>query len=213
MATALADALRDEGTPGRGGNDSPETSDAKDDNESALESVELIEKMLVGVTDQAKAILNAEKCTLWLVNPKTQAMWSFLANVTGEGTKMNDEAATSDNILHITVGTGLVGVSPQARRPPPQPDSQKRLTGCFRCQICAQSGEVITVDDAWEDDRFDKTVSAQVSPSLPILLHVSSILLPTFPLLYSILLYFYSSICQVPNCLPPPTRASNHPPQ
>jgi len=116
--------------------DSPEKAQQADEADATLESVELIEQMMLGVTENAKEILGAQKCTVWLVNPKTEAMWSFLADTDGMGTSLSEEdskdAAAAARVLHIKVGTGLAG-------------------------ICASTGEVIEVADAQQDARFDKS--------------------------------------------------------
>eukprot|EP01047_Picozoa_sp_COSAG01_P035212 COSAG01_NODE_2686_length_7252_cov_3.534741_4_plen_169_part_00 len=83
-----------------------------------LDSVELVQKLLIGVTEQAKVVSGAEKCTLWLVRPKTGIMWSFLSDIEGDRVKMNSsDEDTSDikrRILRIPVGKGLAGMCAEA---------------------------------------------------------------------------------------------------
>ena len=143
LATQLAEQIRQEEVENsveaevKSDDDNKVEQDGDLNASATLDSVELIEQMMVGVTDQAKSILGAERCTLWLVNPKTQSMWSFLADVDGLGTTMSGEAnATTQRVLRIAVGTGLAGT-------------------------CAATGEVILVDDAWNDSRFDKSHDAK----------------------------------------------------
>ena len=134
MAEELANQLRKEQEQEQ--DDTPENAETADDADASLESVELIEQMMVGVTENAKAILSAERCTLWLVNPRTQMMWSFLADTDGLGTKVTTEestdAAQAARVLRIPVGSGLTG-------------------------SCAATGEVIAVQDAMADARFDSS--------------------------------------------------------
>jgi len=134
LATELADRIRTEEQ--QVADAAPEGPRNADEAEETLDSVELIEKMMLGVTENATAILGAEKCTLWLVNPKTQAMWSFLADTDGTGATLTGEdskdAEAAARVLRTTVGTGLAGT-------------------------CAATGEVIEVPDAWQDARFDKS--------------------------------------------------------
>ena len=135
LAKELAEQLREEQRQQQEAVQSENTE--RDDADATLESVELIETMMVGVTDQAKTILGADRCTLWLVNAKTQQMWSFLSDADGSGsTKMQGEdsndAVTAERVLRVKVGTGLAG-------------------------CCAATGEVIEVQDAASDERFDKS--------------------------------------------------------
>lgn len=111
-----------------------------DDDDKALGSVDVIQKMMIGVTEQAKAVAGAERCTFWLVNPKTAAMWSFLTDAGGSDTSINlsddgdgdKAAAAAERILRMPVGTGVAGQ-------------------------CAATAKVINIADAWKDDRFDKS--------------------------------------------------------
>lgn len=132
MAEELANQLRKEQEQ----EDTPENAENADDADATLESVELIEQMMVGVTENAKATLGAERCTLWLVNPRTQMMWSFLADTDGSGaqvaTEESTDAAQAARVLRIKVGSGLTGT-------------------------CAATGEVIAVADATADARFDSS--------------------------------------------------------
>ena len=101
MAEELANQLRKEQEQ----EDTPENAENADDADATLESVELIEQMMVGVTENAKATLGAERCTLWLVNPRTQMMWSFLADTDGSGaqvaTEESTDAAQAARVLRI----------------------------------------------------------------------------------------------------------------
>jgi hypothetical protein len=120
MAADLASTLRSEDQDAAG--DAQAGAEANE----ALDSVEMVQQMMIGVTEQAKVVSGAEKCTLWLVRPKTGMMWSFLSDVDGAGVKMaSGEDAIEDakqRILRIPVGNGLAG-------------------------ICAETGEVISIAD------------------------------------------------------------------
>lgn len=133
LAAELANQIRTEQQKADGG---PENAQQADEAEATLDSVELIEQMMLGVTENAIAMLGAVRCTLWLVNPQHQTMWSFLADTDGTGATLTGEdakdAAAAARVLHIEVGTGLAGT-------------------------CAATGEVIEVPDAWQDARFDKS--------------------------------------------------------
>jgi hypothetical protein len=53
--------------------------------DATLGNVELMGQMMISMTDRAKEVAGAERCTLWLVNPRKKTMWAFLSDISAKG--------------------------------------------------------------------------------------------------------------------------------
>jgi len=83
-----------------------------------------LNEMLLQIAQKACEVMGAERCSLFLHDPKTDELWSTVAIGMGE------------EVIRIPCGTGVAG-------------------------YCFQSGEILNLDDAYTDPRFNKEVDAQ----------------------------------------------------
>ena len=77
-----------------------------------------LDHLFSNVVEKTRTLLNADRATLWIIDPVNNELFSKIAKGTSE--------------IRIPRGKGIAG-------------------------ICAESGEVINIKDAYSDDRFDSS--------------------------------------------------------